>query len=130
MIRAAGGLVAQDRDGVPVILLVHRPQYDDWTFPKGKALPGESDEECALREVQEETGLVCELVQELPATDYVDAKGRSKRVRYWLMRPIGGRLVFEQEVDRARWLTEAEAREALTYARDLAVIDAYRPGRV
>ena len=116
----------QDRGGVQQILLVHRPAYDDWSFPKGKASPGESDEQCAIREVEEETGLVCELLDELPATTYRDAKGRSKHVRYWLMRPVGGRLAFEHEVDEARWLTAAEAREALTYDRDRAVVDASR----
>ena len=61
------------------ILLVHRPRYDDWTFPKGKADPGESDEACALREVREETGFDCRLRAELPATFYRDSRGRAKR---------------------------------------------------
>ena len=126
VIRAAGGVVVQDRDGAREILLVHRPAYDDWSFPKGKAMPDESDEQCAIREVEEETGLVCELLDELPSTSYRDAKGRPKRVRYWLMHPVGGRLVFEHEVDEARWLRAAEAREALTYARDRTVVDACR----
>lgn len=126
MIRAAGGVVVQDRDGAREILLVHRPAYDDWSFPKGKAMPDESDEQCAIREVEEETGLVCELLDELPSTSYRDAKGRPKRVRYWLMRPVGGRLAFEHEVDEARWLRASEAREALTYARDRTVVDACR----
>src|SRR3989442_274166 len=86
VVRAAGGVVL--RDGR--VLLVHRPRYGDWTFPKGKALPGESDEDCALREVEEETGLRCELGEELPATAYVDGMGRPKRVRWWRMRPVGG----------------------------------------
>src|SRR5919109_4902174 len=94
VIRAAGGVVVRRHDGGLDVLLVHRPAYDDWTLPKGKALPGESDEECALREVEEETGLVCRLEAELPATEYRDAKGRLKRVRYWLMRPTGGELAF------------------------------------
>jgi 8-oxo-dGTP pyrophosphatase MutT (NUDIX family) len=124
VIRAAGGVVVRARDGIREVLLVHRPDYDDWTLPKGKALPGEPDEECALREVEEETGLACELLDELPSTSYRDAKGRRKRVRYWLMRPVTGELVFAHEVDAARWLTAAEARETLTYSRDRAVVDA------
>ncbi len=118
----------KDREGIREVLLVHRPEYDDWTLPKGKALEGESDEQCALREVEEETGLVCELLDELPGTTYRDAKGREKRVRYWLMRPVGGRLAFEHEVDVARWVTVAEARETLTYGRDRSVVDACRDG--
>jgi 8-oxo-dGTP diphosphatase len=127
LIRAAGGVVARARDAGLDVLLVHRPAYDDWTFPKGKALPGETDEDCAIREVEEETGLVCVLEQELPSTVYHDAKGRLKRVRYWVMRPVRGQLAFRHEVDDGRWLPVLEAAGELTYARDAAVLDALRP---
>ena len=124
MIRAAGGVIArQGVDGLEV-LVVHRPQYDDWSLPKGKCLAEETDEECALREVAEETGLLCELGDELPATVYRDAKGRMKRARYWSMTPHGGELSFEYEVDAGRWLAVAEAKALLTYERDVAVVDA------
>lgn len=104
------------------MLLVHRPAYDDWTFPKGKVEPGETDEECALREVEEETGLRCSLGRELRSTEYTDAKGRPKVVRYWAMEVVGGALWFAHEVDEARWVTEAEAAAALTYPRDVEVL--------
>jgi 8-oxo-dGTP diphosphatase len=120
VIRAAGGVVVRGDE----VLVVHRPRHDDWTFPKGKAHPDETDEDCAVREVEEETGLRCALERELPGTEYVDAHGRPKRVRYWLMRPLGGRLAFVHEVDDARWLTPDAARELLTYDRDHAVLDA------
>src|ERR671911_554923 len=114
VIRAAGGIVVRESaDGLEV-LVVHRPRYDDWTFPKGKALPGEPDEDCALREVEEETGLRCELDRELRSTSYVDAHGRPKLVRYWLMRPVGGELVFLHEVDHAAWLAPGDAAQRLT----------------
>jgi 8-oxo-dGTP diphosphatase len=122
MIRAAGGVVMRPAGRGMELLLVHRPRYDDWSFPKGKAFPGEGDEECALREVEEETGLVCELGEELPSTTYRDAKGRPKRARYWLMRAVAGELAFRHEVDDGVWLPVAEARERLTYSRDAAVI--------
>ncbi len=123
MIRAAGGLVVrQGRDG-PEVLIVHRPRYHDWSFPKGKAHGDETDEECAVREVEEETGLVCELGEELPPTEYVDGSGRPKRVRYWRMRPVGGRVELLHEVDEARWVTPAEARRLLSYERDRALLD-------
>ena len=86
VVRACGGLIL--RDGLVVV--VHRPKYDDWSFPKGKAHPGESDEECALREIDEETGLRVQLGEELATTTYVDAKGRPKRVRWWRMTPLEG----------------------------------------
>ena len=120
VVRAAGGLVSRDGE----VLVVHRPQYDDWTFPKGKAEPGETDEECAVREVEEETGLRCELGDELPSTAYTDTLGRAKRVRYWRMRVASGELAFVHEIDTACWVTVAEATELLTYERDLALLDA------
>jgi 8-oxo-dGTP pyrophosphatase MutT (NUDIX family) len=110
-------------DGLEVVL-VHRPRYNDWTFPKGKAHSGESDADCALREVEEETSLRCELVEELPSTSYIDGKGRDKVVRYWRMRPLDGILRPQNEVDAAEWLTVDEARKRLSYERDLAVLEA------
>jgi 8-oxo-dGTP diphosphatase len=114
VVRAAGGLVVRDGD----VLLVHRPKYDDWTFPKGKAEDGESDEECALREVEEETGLVCRLGAEAGTTEYVDSKGRPKRVRWWLMEPDGGGFTPTEEVDEIRWERPEQAARLLTYDRD------------
>jgi len=121
-VRAAGGVVVRGSGSETVVLLVHRPLYDDWTFPKGKVERRETDEECAVREVEEETGLVCSLGRELPATDYPDAKGRAKTVRYWVMEVVSGALQFDYEVDEARWLTASEAEALLTYERDLDVL--------
>jgi 8-oxo-dGTP pyrophosphatase MutT (NUDIX family) len=123
LIRAAGGVVCREgRDGVEVVL-VHRPRYDDWTFPKGKANPGESDEDCALREVEEETGLQCELAEELPSTAYRDSKGREKVVRYWRMRAAGGALRSDDEVDAAEWFPAGDAAVRLSYGRDRELLD-------
>ena len=120
VVRAAGGVVA--RDGR--LLLVHRPKYDDWTFPKGKAEPGESDEACAVREVEEETGLRCELDEELPSTYYTDSRDRPKRVRWWRMEPVAGEFTPSDEVDEIRWLSPEEAAELLSYDRDRVLLDA------
>ena len=119
-VRAAGGLVTRsDPTGAPEVLLVHRPKHDDWTFPKGKALPAESDEDTALREVEEETGLRCELEDELPSTAYRDLRGRRKVVRYWRMRPVHGHArVNPDEVDELAWFPLEEADRRLTYDRD------------
>jgi 8-oxo-dGTP diphosphatase len=124
VVRAAGGIVVREGPVGLELLVVHRPKYRDWSFPKGKAEPGESDEECAVREVEEETGLVCELLDELPSTHYADSQGRPKRVRYWRMRPEAGELVFRHEVDDARWLAPAEAPALLTYERDAVLVQA------
>jgi 8-oxo-dGTP diphosphatase len=121
-VRAAGGLVIRDTEDGPEVLVVHRPKYDDWTFPKGKCDSDEDDETCALREVEEETGLRCRLEREHSTTSYVDSRGRPKQVRYWLMRPVGGELAFRDEVDDGRWLTPARAAELLSYERDIPLV--------
>ena len=120
-VRAAGGVVL--RDGL--VALVHRPRYDDWTLPKGKADPGEDDETCALREVAEETGLRCRLGDELPSVRYHDRFGRAKLVRYWTMTPDGGSFTPTDEVDEIRWLPIAGAKPLLSYQRDIVVLDAF-----
>jgi 8-oxo-dGTP diphosphatase len=118
-VRAAGGVVQRGGD----VLLVHRPSYDDWTFPKGKAEEGESDEDCALREVHEETGLRCVLEDELPSTHYVDAKGRPKRVRWWRMRvQADDGFTANEEVDELRWVDQVTAADLLTYRRDVTLL--------
>jgi len=126
VVRAAGGVVFRRAgDESPEVLLVHRPKYDDWTIPKGKNAPGETDERAALREVEEETGLRCDLLYELPRTAYRDARGRQKVVRYWAMRPLAGEFTPHDEVDEARWLPLAEAEPTLSYERDRAVLRAF-----
>jgi 8-oxo-dGTP diphosphatase len=123
-VRASGGVVWRPGRGGLEVVLVHRPAYDDWSLPKGKPLPGEDDLACAMREVEEETGLKPEVGPELPSTEYRDRNGRPKLVRYWAMRSNGGRLAPTEEIDRAVWKDLASAREALTYDRDRVVLDA------
>ena len=118
-VHAAGGLIV--RDGL--VALVHRPRYRDWTLPKGKLDPGESFQQAALREVEEETGLRCRLVRELEPVSYPDARGRPKIVRYWLMEVVDDPgFTANDEVDELRWVAPAEAEELLSYPRDAAVL--------
>lgn len=121
-IRAAGGLVRRHGD----VLLVHRPKYGDWTFPKGKAKRSESDEDCALREVEEETGLRCVLVRELATTHYRSLLG-PKVVRYWEMTPLDGSFRPSNEVDEIRWMSPEAALMLLSYNHDAAVVDSLGP---
>jgi 8-oxo-dGTP diphosphatase len=119
-VKAAGGVVL--RDGR--IALVHRPRYDDWSLPKGKLDPGESWEECAVREVLEETGLHCTLGRELSSTSYTDRKGRAKVVRYWVMEiAADDGFTPDDEVDELRWVPPAEAEALLSYPHDAELIE-------
>ncbi|MEZ5145135.1 MAG: NUDIX hydrolase [Acidimicrobiales bacterium] len=127
VVQAAGGVVwrhAPDGHGVEV-LVVHRPRYDDWSLPKGKLDPGEGHAEAALREVEEETGYRCELGRELRSVRYRDNKGRPKVVRYWAMTVVDGDGAFrpDDEVDEIRWVPMARASTAISYQRDVDVVD-------
>ena len=117
-VKASGGVVWRRGDRGIEVALVHRPRYDDWSFPKGKLDPGERWEDAALREVEEEIGLRCRLGHELPATSYRDNKGRAKVVRYWMMEPLDGEFVVSDEVDEVRWLAPGDADRLLSYDHD------------
>ena len=125
LVLAAGGVVWRREPGGQVeVVLVHRPRYDDWSLPKGKLDPGETDEQAALREVQEETTLRARLGPELPSTTYLDRSGKHKRVRYWAMTVVDGSPSAANEVDAAVWVSLEEARQRLTYSRDVDVLGA------
>ena len=124
-IRAAGGVVWRRADGGGVeVALIHRPKYDDWSIPKGKAERGETDEACALREVEEETGLRCRLGPELPTVRYRDRFDRPKAARYWAMQALSGEFRPHDEVDELSWHPLDEAVEHLTYDHDRVVVQA------
>ena len=124
LVRAAGGVVARRRGEGLELLLVHRPRYGDWSFPKGKNDPDETDEYAALREVLEETGILCSVGEELGTTEYTDSAGRPKIVRYFAMGPLAGTFRSHAEVDEIAWLPPDEARARLTYDRDRPFVDA------
>ena len=119
---AAGGVPWRERDGRVEVLVVHRPAYDDWTFPKGKCEPGETDEQTALREIEEETGLRGTLGAELATTHY-----RDKRVRYWALEAAGDAQP-RSEVDALEWLDVDAARGRLTYDTDREVLRSFVSG--
>jgi 8-oxo-dGTP pyrophosphatase MutT (NUDIX family) len=128
-VRAAGGVVWRPgADGDPEVLLVHRPRYDDWSLPKGKREAGEADEDCARREVYEETGLAVSLGEELPEVRYRDHRDRPKVVRYWVMEPLGDAVPFtpNAEVDEIRWCSLADAHARLSYDHDRDLVTAMR----
>jgi len=119
-VRAAGGLVV--REGA--VAVVHRPRYDDWSLPKGKLDAGESWEEAAVREVEEETGVRARIVAELEPSRYRDRKGRPKIVRWYRMDVVeAGAFEPDAEVDELRWLAPADARALVSYDHDRALLE-------
>jgi 8-oxo-dGTP pyrophosphatase MutT (NUDIX family) len=129
-IRAAGGVVVRAGADGPEVLVVHRPRYDDWSLPKGKAEPDETDEAAALREVAEETGVVAALGPEIATVRYVDGRGRAKRVRYWYMTPEAEHPITpNDEVDSVRWIPLHAVGRLLTYRHDRTLLAALESPR-
>ncbi len=117
---AAGGVPWRRDDGVLRLALVHRPRYDDWTFPKGKLKDGEHPLLAATREVAEETGLTVVVGRRLPRTSYLSADG-PKSVDYWCMQG-SGEFRTNDETDGMEWLTPEETLDRLTYDDDRALV--------
>jgi 8-oxo-dGTP diphosphatase len=130
VIRAAGALVWRPSGHGPEVALVHRPRYDDWSFPKGKRERGEHVLMTAVREVAEETGVRVILGRPLSAATY-ERNGRPKRVDYWAGRPaVGGWASFRpnDEVDELAWLPVSSARGRLSYPHDAVMLDEFAAG--
>ncbi|MFE9910884.1 NUDIX hydrolase [Streptomyces clavifer] len=125
-VRAAGCVLwrRSPSDGAIEICLVHRPRYDDWSFPKGKLKRGETALDCALREVLEETGHHCAPAAVLPTARYL-VNGRPKEVSYWAAEATDGAFVPNDEVDRVAWLSPPAARTRLTRPGDRVQLDAF-----
>ncbi|MEM7338323.1 MAG: polyphosphate kinase 1 [Actinomycetota bacterium] len=121
-IPASGCVVYRPGNRGPEVLVVHRPLYDDWSFPKGKREPDETDLECAVRELEEETGFHGDVENELPSAQY-HVDGRPKVVRYWLVRYRGGAFTPNEEVDRLRWVAADQAALMLSYDHDRRLLE-------
>ena len=108
------------------VLLVHRPKYDDWSFPKGKVDPGERAVAAAVREAVEETGLRVRLGAPLASQRY-PIRGGMKTVLYWTGRPTDGHDVStyepNAEIDKVQWVRAERARGLLTYEHDVETLD-------
>ena len=124
-VRAGGGLVYRKRKGGVEVLVVHRPSYDDWSFPKGKQNPGEKLKETALREVEEETGYRCRLKGWVGQVRYPVGRNQVKEVSYWAMKVTSGRFRPNDEVDEVRWVEPDRARTLLTWPRDINLLESF-----
>ncbi|MFC7447324.1 NUDIX hydrolase [Rhodococcus daqingensis] len=101
------------------IALIHRPRYDDWSFPKGKLDPGETPVVAAVREVEEETGLRVRLGRHVTRIAYeIPGHRKRKRVDYWAAESLGGEFVPNNEVDELRWVAPEDVVGALSYSVD------------
>lgn len=129
-VRAAGAVVMRKGGDV---LLVHRPKYDDWSFPKGKLDPGEHAVTAAVREVAEETGLDVRLGPALSSQRYRMSNGRWKSVEYWTARVVGSddvsRYAVNDEIDAVEWIAWKDAARRLTYPYDRDTLAEARPLR-
>lgn len=124
-VHAAGGVPwRRAADGSLEVVVVHRPRYDDWSFPKGKLDPGETFEQAAVRELAEETGYAVDLGVELPSVTYLDRTGRSKVVRWWAVTVLSGAFAPNDEVDQLAWTPAVAAAAILTYDADVETLDA------
>jgi 8-oxo-dGTP pyrophosphatase MutT (NUDIX family) len=123
-VRAAGGVVLRPGAGGSwEVALVYRSSRSDWGFPKGKLEPGETELFCARREVEEETGLLCNVVSYVGKTEYVDRRDRPKTVEYWIMEPLEGEFEPTDEVDDMQWVPIDLARRVLTYGHDRELLE-------
>ena len=119
---AAGAVLWRPAEsGEPLIAVVHRPRYDDWSLPKGKVDPGETEPVTAVREILEETGYESVLGRRLASVSYPLEYG-TKKVRYWAARTTGGGFSPNAEVDKLDWLPVAEAMLRLQYPHDRKVL--------
>lgn len=119
---AAGAVLWRPGEsGDPLIAVVHRPRYDDWSLPKGKVDPGETEPVTAVREILEETGYESVLGRRLASVSYPLEYG-TKKVRYWAARTTGGGFSPNAEVDKLDWLPVADAMLRLQYPHDRKVL--------
>jgi 8-oxo-dGTP diphosphatase len=125
---AAGGVVWRGEPETPGeerdIAVVHRPKYDDWSLPKGKADAGEQLVVTARREVHEETGSIAVCGQVAGEQRYRVAAG-AKYVRYWAMKQTAGDFTPQEEVDELLWLPLRRAARKLTYTHDRQLVDGF-----
>jgi 8-oxo-dGTP pyrophosphatase MutT (NUDIX family)/phosphohistidine phosphatase SixA len=129
VVRAAGCVVWRPGDSEPEVLLVHRPRYDDWSFPKGKLDAGEGSLAAAVREVREETGLTVCIGPRLPDQHYTIDNGQPKVVAYWAARAPDeadvSRYRRNAEIDDLDWFPVSAAARVLTHPRDADILDAF-----
>ncbi|HET9876131.1 MAG TPA: bifunctional NUDIX hydrolase/histidine phosphatase family protein, partial [Mycobacterium sp.] len=121
VVHAAGAVLWRQRRKAVEVAVIHRPRYDDWSLPKGKVDPGETEPMTAVREIYEETGHHVQLGRRLGVVSYPIQQG-VKKVRYWAARSLGGEFVAGSEVDDLVWLPVTDAMKKLEYPYDRKIL--------
>jgi 8-oxo-dGTP diphosphatase len=125
-VTAAGAIPWRVNKDLLEVALIHRPRYDDWSWPKGKIDNGDTIPECAVREVWEEIGLRAPLGIPLPPIHYHVASGL-KKVYYWAVKVNGNTLVPDgKEVDSVMWCAPEKAAGLLSNPSDVAPLEHLR----
>ena len=127
---SAGGVAYRELDGSLQVALISVGQEGRWQLPKGTVGKGESNEETAIREVREETGLQTELVQPIDKIEYwFNYRDRSSPVRihkyvhFFLLRYLSGDIRdHDQEVNEARWVDIQQAEAMLTFESEKGIL--------
>ena len=108
------------------VALVGRSHAGIWTLPKGTPQPGETIEQVAVREVQEETGLKVRLIAYIGSISYSFVRDQiryQKQVRHFLMEAVGGdTALHDQEYDLVEWFPISEACRRLTYQNEVNIL--------
>jgi 8-oxo-dGTP diphosphatase len=122
VIKAAGGIIQRVTEGGDEVLLVFRKQQRDWTLPKGEVKDGESFQEAALREVEQETGCSCQLGGYLGTISYAD-NGVPKVVMFWKMSVLQEKSMPEsKEIGEAAWMQVPAAIQRLSHSQEKALL--------
>ena len=113
---SSGGAVIDLRDGAPFVAMIATRGRTRWGLPKGAVSAGETSEQAALREVQEETGLDAEIIGRLDTIEYFFRAGDKKSVDFYLMHYVGGTLTPQlSEVDDVEWVPLPEAIQRASF---------------
>ena len=126
VVLAAGAIVwRKNKDKFTEVAIIHRPKYDDWTFPKGKSEVNESLIACAHREVLEETNIHTEFGAYLGQVEYLTSEGR-KQVSYWSAKAIDEKtFTANAEIDEIKWVAVTKVRDLLSMDTDKEILDKF-----
>lgn len=127
---SSGGAVIHTLEGRPHVAMIATRNRSRWGLPKGAVSKGETSEQAALREVQEETGILADIVRPLDTIEYYFRAGDTlirKRVDFYLMSYVGGALTPQlTEVDDVEWVELSEAIQRASFESEKKLLSEAR----